>query len=100
MSDDPRLSDEATGLPPLEVIEQEGTVVVLAYAASEGVSALTLDDKVAKGTEQAVRYLHVRGIAASPDGGVEWVQCHLAVPVECALDVAAALAKGTTEDIG
>lgn len=94
---DPRVSDEATGLPPLEVIEAETTLVVLAWAASEGIAALTLDGEVKEGGE-AVRYLHCRGLIEGGPSGVEWAQIHLAVPVGSALDVAAALAKGTTEE--
>jgi len=94
--DDPRLSDEATGLPPLEEIEDASTLLVLAYAAGEGVVLSPVTGKV-----EPCRYLHLRGIAASPDvhNGVEWGQLHLAVPVEECMSVAAALAKGSTEDL-
>lgn len=88
-------SDEATGLPPLADVESEVTLLVLAWTASEGV-VQTPDDKIV-----AVRYLSVRGLMTSGDPtDVAWAQCHLAVPVKDALNVAAALAKGTTEELG
>lgn len=92
MSDDPRTSDEATGLPPLEDIDGEVTVVVLAWAGGEGVAAMTADGKV--GDTTAVRYLHCRGLIEGGPTGVEWTQVHLAVPIEHAMDVAATLAAG------
>lgn len=98
--DDPRVSDAATGLPPLEALEDETTLIVLAWDASEGVVALTLDGTAKAGSEQAVRYLHCRGIMPGGPTGIEWAQIHLAVPVEHAVDVAAALAKGSTLDLG
>jgi hypothetical protein len=92
--DEERLTDEATGLPPLEEADPEASMVVLAWAASEGIVA------GASPEPQAVRWLHVRGLALQEDGtGAQWTQLHFAVPVEHALDVAAALAKGTTEDL-
>lgn len=101
---DLRLSDAATGLPPLEEVEPADTVLLLGWAASEGlvVSPVTAEPA-------AVRYLSVRGLAMlEPDlvgagrapNDPQWVQVHIAVPVEAALDVAAALAKGTTDQLG
>lgn len=94
MSDD-RTSDEATGLPPLHIIEPVDTIVLLAWDASEGIV-----HNPVTGESQAVRYLHVRGIGNDENDVITWSQCHIAVPVEHAVDVAAALAKGTTEDLG
>lgn len=101
---DLRLTDAATGLPPLEEVEPADTVLLLGWYASEGlvVSPVTAEPA-------AVRYLSVRGLAMlDPDlvgagrapNDPQWVQVHIAVPVEAALDVAAALAKGTTEQLG
>lgn len=91
--DDPRVSDEATGLPPLGDLEDDTTLVVLAWDASEGLAA-TSSGSV------AVRYLHLRGVMQGGPSGAEWAQIHVAVPVEHALDIAAALAKGTTTELG
>jgi hypothetical protein len=104
MTEDPRLSDAATGLPPLEDVEPADTVLLLAWAASEGVALSPVT-----AAPQAVRFLSVRGLAMLDPNLVgagrlptdpQWVQVHIAVPVEHALDVAAALAKGTTEQLG
>lgn len=96
MSDD-RLSDQATGLPPLSEPDPADTVMLLAYDVSVGLVA----NPNVSSDGVPVRYLHVRGIAnTGPDGSIEYVQVHVAVPVEAALDVAAALAKGTTDDLG
>lgn len=91
---DPGYSDEATGLPPLTEPDPAMTMVVLAYDVSVGLAAVPTYGDV------PVRYLHVRGLANGPDGQPEWVQSHIAVPVTMALDVAAALAKGSTEELG
>lgn len=90
---DPRVSDEATGLPPLEDIENDITLVVLAWAGSEGIAAYTADGVAVDGGT-AVRYLHLRGLIEGGESGVEWAQIHIAVPVEHAVDVAACLASG------
>lgn len=92
-AEDPRASDAATGLPPLDELEPATTLVVLGWASSEGIAALTLDDKLKDGGV-AVYYLHVRGLIVGGPTGVEWAQIHLAVPVEHAMEVAAALAGG------
>lgn len=92
MADD-RTSDEATGLPPLEELESETTLVVLAWAGSEGIAAHTVGGETVDGGAP-VRYLHVRGLIVGGPSGVEWAQIHLAVPVEHAVDVAACLATG------
>lgn len=95
--DDPRLTDEATGLPPLEDLQHEYTIVALAWTASVGVAMSPLDPEPV-----AVRYLHLRGLVSGeggpPDNPV-WGQVFVAVPVDAALEVAAALAKGTTEQL-
>lgn len=92
-----QLSDEATGLPPLENIENELTILALAWSASEGLVASPLADE-----PQPVRFLHVRGIIPG-DGGPEdtpiWAQAYIAVPFDVAMEMAAALAKGTTEQL-
>lgn len=95
MTDEDRVSDEATGLPPLHEVVAEDAVMVCAWDASVGVvqSPHSLHPI-------PVRYLHVRGLSLPIDGGKpEWVQCHIAVPVEHCMDVAMALAKGTTDDL-
>jgi hypothetical protein len=92
---DPRVSDEATGLPPLEELGDDETLVVLAWSSGEGLASNPLAGDV----PVAVRYLHLRGVANSDlAAGVvaEWAQLHIAVPVEVALDVAADLARGST----
>lgn len=94
---DPRTSDEATGLPPLENVENELAILALVWTASEGVVASPLTEE-----PQAVRYLHVRGIVAGdggPDDTPVWAQAHIAVPFDVAMEMAAALAKGTTEQL-
>lgn len=93
--DDPRLTDEATGLPPLEQVEADHALLVVAWTASAGVATSPLT-----GAAVPVRFLSVRGLSNGPGGRPEWAQVHLAVPVEHAVDVAAALAKGSTEDLG
>jgi len=93
-----RASDDATGLPPLEIIEPETTLVVAAWDATEGVAARTAGGEIE--ADVPVRYLHARGLIQGGPTGVEWAQIHLAIPVELALDVAAAIAKGTTEQLG
>lgn len=88
--DDPRTSDEATGLPPLEEVEPQSSLVVLAWTSGTGVVA-----NPGLGDAVPVRWLHVRGlINTDGDDGVQWGQLHIAVPVEHAVDVAAALASG------
>jgi hypothetical protein len=95
--EDDRVSDAATGLPPLERVTREDTILLAAYSASVGVALSPV-------TRQPipVRYLSVRGLINAPAGedhAMEWGQIHVAVPVEHTLDVAAALAKGSTETI-
>lgn len=87
--DDDRLTDEATGLPPLDELGDDEVLVVLAWASGEGLAQLPDSP-----TPLAVRYLHARGLAKAPDGTVEWVQVHLAVPMDHAMDVAVALGGG------
>lgn len=99
MPDDPRTSDEATGLPPLEELEPATTLVVLAWDVSEGIVANTHKGETRDGGVP-VRYLHCRGLITGGPSGIEWAQIHLAVPADEALDVAAALAKGTTGELG
>lgn len=92
--DDPRLSDEATGLPPLGVVDPTNTCIGLAWDASEGLVYNPHTDQ-----SIPVRYLHVRGLYNEDDGKVMWGQCFIAVPVDVALEVAAALAKGTMTNL-
>lgn len=92
MSEDPRVSDEATGLPPLEQVDPDDTMLVCSWVGSVGVAMVPGRDETI-----AVRYLSVRGITRGTPGdphSAEWAQFHLAVPVEHAVDVAAALASG------
>jgi hypothetical protein len=56
---DPRVSDEATGLPPLEELGDDETLVVLAWSSGEGLASNPLAGDV----PVAVRYLHLRGLA-------------------------------------
>lgn len=96
---DDRLSDEATGLPPLEQLEPSDAVLLLAWDASVGivVSPFTNEDL-------PVRVLHVRGLSqglgTEGEKSPDWVQCFICVPTIHAVDVAAALAKGSTEELG
>lgn len=91
--DDPRTSDEATGLPPLEELGDDEVLLVTTWVAGTGVARSPVTGELV-----VVRYLHVRGLAHSdetdPGSQPEWAQVHLAVPVEHAVDVAAALASG------
>lgn len=89
MEEDPRVSDEATGLPPLEELNEDEVMIVAAWASGEGVVQTPLAVEPI-----AVRYLHLRGLALSDDGTPEWVQAHVAVPVDHAIDVAVALGGG------
>lgn len=96
---DPRTTDEATGLPALDVVEPASSLVVVAWAAAAGIVSSPL-----QAADIPVRWLHLRGLARAVPGDdphvVDWAQMHIAVPVDHALDVAAALAKGTTEELG
>lgn len=92
-------TDEATGLPPLAEVDEMMTLVVVDYTAQEGLVGGSLIDPPVP-----ARYLSLRGLMLPPpDAGhnhpAEWYQVHVAVPVDIALDVAAALAKGTTESL-
>lgn len=87
--DDPRVSDEATGLPPLEEIGTDPALIVLAWASGDGLVVGPHTDEPV-----AVRFLHLRGLIEAEPGSahkVEWTQIHVAVPVEHAMDVALAL---------
>lgn len=94
---DPRVSDEATGLPPLEEVEIDAALLVLAWSGGTGA---VVSPHSAESVP--VRWLHVRGLVREGDGSdptkVEWAQLHLAVPVEHAVDVAATLASGGAFD--
>lgn len=86
------MSDEATGLPPLEHVDPDDAMVVCAWVGSVGVVMMPGSEETV-----AVRYLSVRGVVRGKPGdphSAEWAQFHLAVPVEHAVDVAAALATG------
>jgi hypothetical protein len=93
---DPRVSDEATGLPPLEELGDDETLVVLARSSGEGLASNPLAGDV----PVAVRYLHLRGLANAEllAGTIQWAQVHIAVPVDDALDLAADLARGAPDD--
>lgn len=96
MTEDPRVSDEATGLPPLENVDPDNALLVCAWVGSVGVAMMPGQDDTI-----AVRYLSVRGITRGKPGdphSAEWAQFHIAVPVEHAVDVAAALASGGAFD--
>lgn len=93
MPEDFRVSDEATGLPPLEEIGDDETLFVCAWAGGDGLVHFPEGDNI------AVRYLHLRGLTSDPGEPPVWAQIHIAVPVEYCLDVAATLAKGTTETL-
>lgn len=90
-----RLSDEATGLPPLCDVEPNHALLTLAWCASEALVTSPIT-----GTVEPCRVISLRGLQRAPGSGEpEWGQVHIAVPVEVALDVAAALAKGTTDEL-
>lgn len=84
---DPRLSDEATGLPPLDEVDGANAMLVLAWVTSDGLASLAREG-------EPVRYLSARGLTQAADGAVEWAQAHLAVPTAVAMDVAADLGAG------
>ncbi len=90
-----RVPDEVCGLPPLADVDHDIAMLVQDWTATVGIVAV--DDHA----PIPVRFLSVRGLVRSAEaaGGVEWAQAHIAVPVEHAVDVAAALAKGTSEDL-
>jgi len=90
-TEDLRISDEATGLPPLEEIGDDPVMVVLAWATGDGIVAGLYPD----GAVAACRYLHVRGAILGPDGQPEWAQIHLAIPVDDALDLSVSIIAGT-----
>jgi hypothetical protein len=92
--EDPRVSDEVTGLPSLLEIDEQDTMLLAAWSASIGVATSPVTGDVV-----AVRFLHCRGLVRGADGTPEWGQVFVAVPVEHALDVAAALAKGSVDDL-
>lgn len=67
------LSDEATSLPPLQVVQPEYSVYVLQWLL--GVEGIVVDSD----QDVPVRYLSVRGITV--DGGrPQYSQVHLAIP--------------------
>lgn len=85
-------SDAGTGLPPMAEVDQDSTLLVLAWHAQVGVVAVPDED-----APVPVRYLTLRGLTRSTPGDdskVEWAQFTVAVPVDQAMDVAAALASG------
>jgi hypothetical protein len=91
MADD-RLTDTATGLPPLEDVDPNNALLVFSWIGSHGISTVP-------GTNETipVRFLSVRGIARGEDDNPMspiWSQIHLAVPTMAAVDVAATLATG------
>lgn len=90
--DDPRVSDEATGLPPLDQVDPDDTLLVCAWVGGTGVATSPATSETIP-----VRYLSLRGLTRGRAGdphSAEWAQFHVAVPVEHAVDVAAALAAG------
>lgn len=96
--EDPRVSDENTGLPPLDQVDPDDTLLVCAWVGGTGVAMTPGSDETIP-----VRYLSVRGLTRGTPGdphSAEWAQFHLAVPVEHAVDVAAALASGGMLDGG
>ncbi len=82
---DPRLSDEATGLPPLHEVEPEIALLGMAWVVTEGIVQSPFT-----GETTAVRYLSVRGLA-QPEGQPEWHQAHIAIPAEAIPGLIAAL---------
>lgn len=74
------VSDEATGLPPLD--DGGLTVLVLKGGSSSGLVMLPNTEKGATEPIEVV-YLHVRGLMSdSPTSQIEWVQTTLAVPTQ------------------
>lgn len=68
-------SDEATGLPPLQQVEVEGSILALNWVF--GVEGLV---SVVDESDLPVRYLSVRGLIISDEGTAQWGQVHVAVP--------------------
>lgn len=83
---DPRLSDEATGLPPLDELNDDPSVLALLWATGEGLGGTPANP-------HPVIYLHVRGLSTNPDDptGVDWVQAHIAFPRDAVADVISVL---------
>jgi hypothetical protein len=91
---DPRVSDEATGLPPLEELGNDPVMLVLAWATGNGIASNDFTD-----SEEPCRFLHLRGLVVSETAGysAEWAQIHFAIPVEAVMDLAADLVRGRPE---
>jgi hypothetical protein len=90
-------SDRATGLPPLTIVEGQPSVYVTSYATQLG----TMNGE-AFVQPVPVRWLSVRGFTvASPEDIargklIAWVQHHIAINANNALDLAASLTSGET----
>lgn len=75
------VSDEATGLPPLEEITPEASLLALAWEIGhEGLVSV-------EGQTMAVRYLSLRGVQFDEDGSGEYAQLHVAMPVDGLVDL-------------
>jgi hypothetical protein len=68
-AEDPRMTDEATGLPPLGSVDPENTIFGLGYFVGRGT---TMNDS---GVVPVV-FLGVRGL----DRDNVWAQCFIAIP--------------------
>lgn len=86
--EDPRATDEVTGLPPIDHVDADFTMLVVSWATLEGVGMTPFDEEPV-----AVRYVTFRGLTRDGDD-VEWSQHHIAVPVSMVMDLAAGLASG------
>lgn len=67
------LSDEATNLPPLQIVQPEYSVYVLQWLL--GVEGIVVDQD----RDVPVRYLSVRGMTVD-NGQPQYSQVHLAIP--------------------
>lgn len=75
-SDQLDLSDEATGLPPLHLIEPDGSILALRWVLGvEGLVEAPIEPE-----PMAVRFLSMRGLVLDGEGQAVWGQCHIALP--------------------
>lgn len=84
------LSDEATGLPPLDEVNPESSFLVGEYlTGNEGI--ITLGDQ-----DIEVSYFSIRGVIYDDEGIGQYAQQHIAIP---SVDLRSIL-KGWLESLG
>lgn len=74
------MSDEATGLPPLDEVDHFNTLLPLMWhLGHEGLVSIKASDHEA---DMAVNYLSLRGYVPDEQGGFASGQIHIALPTE------------------